>query len=76
MRPAWSAGRLIPSLLYTVADADAEWLGNNNGDYLGWAVATLPDTNNDGKPELAISGTNGDGLTGNNMGAVWLFLSP
>ncbi len=65
-----------PAGSYTVADADAEWLGNNNGDYLGWAVATLPDTNNDGKPELAISGTNGDGLTGNNMGAVCLFLSP
>ncbi|HND00411.1 MAG TPA: integrin alpha, partial [Myxococcota bacterium] len=66
----------VSSGSYTDADADVVWLGNHGGDYLGWRVATVPDTNNDSKDDLVATGINGDGLTGNEMGAVWLWLSP
>ncbi len=60
----------------SVTTADAIWRGNSSLDGFGAVVAALPDTDGDGKDDLAISGINGDGSIGSNVGAVWIWLAP
>jgi hypothetical protein len=61
-----------------LAEEGARWIGTNAGDYLGYAVAAVPDTNGDGTDEIAMSGMLHDyGSTTtsvSNRGAVWIWL--
>lgn len=56
-----------------LAEADATWEGTSENDGLGFAVAAVPDTNGDGKDEVAISAYYGDETGFTNYGAVYLW---
>jgi hypothetical protein len=60
----------------SVTTADAIWRGQSATDYFGSMVVAVPDTNGDGKDELAVSAINGDSSSGANQGAVWIYLAP
>jgi large repetitive protein len=61
---------------YSVTTADALWPGISSSDNFGYGVVAVPDTNGDGKDDLAISAPNGDSSVGANMGTVWFWLAP
>ncbi len=61
---------------YSVSTADALWPGISASDNFGYVVVAVPDTNGDGKDDLAISAPNGDSSVGANMGTVWFWSAP
>jgi len=57
----------------TLGSADAAWLGTSSNDALGSSVAIIPDTNSDGKDEVAIGGYAADERGYVDHGAVYVF---
>jgi hypothetical protein len=58
-----------------LADADAAFLGEGSGDYVGHSVSTAGDVNGDGLDDLLI-GAYGNGDGGYMAGKVYLLFSP
>lgn len=59
-------GRLGPK------DADARFVGADDGDLLGISLSAAPDIDGNGRPALLAGGVWND-ATGENAGAAWLF---
>ncbi|MDP2308694.1 MAG: MopE-related protein [Pseudomonadota bacterium] len=59
---------------YSVGSADVTWLGGYASDALGQALATVPDSNGDGRDELALGADRGDSDTLADYGVTWIWL--
>lgn len=57
-----------------LADADARWLGEDEGDFAGRALCA-GDLDGDGLADLAVGGAGSD-VAGDGAGAVWLVYGP
>jgi hypothetical protein len=70
---AWLVLGPLAGTIELATDADADWVGASAGDLLGYSTVIVPDTDGDGKDEVALGAPDGD-AGGTDHGAVWIWL--